>query len=160
MAKLHSRRVLIALAFGILMSTHAQGAGKPVSRPIEYFDVSLTQLVDVYKEAYTAAGFEFREILMNPLKVPGRTNEIELIFDFTNPAAPHKTKALRTFRIVSSTAGDERCAPCSLYGFRGFGDLQDHSAEEHGVLVQKWMAAHRAANLEVIRRLGKGFDLP
>lgn len=137
-----------------LVVTIGAAEGRPLVASTDYENVSLDELVSVYAQAYTEAGFEFKKQTI--LKAAGREDrKLELIFEYPNPDYPQKGKGVVSFNIVSASAS-QNCTPCYVYPqvFGGAALLQ-YDSSEYGKFMERLMSADLKANEQIRKKLGK-----
>lgn len=141
------------LLIGAMISKEAEA--RPSVITTDYNNGSLRELIQVYKQAYSEAGFKFREQTIELENAPGGRNFTRLTFDFPVPGYPNRKNGIISFVIYSQGPIDRACAPCSLhielYGL----DYAEFKSAERVIVQHKMDSAAQKADAQIEKKLGK-----
>ena len=158
-AGLNNFSLTVLFIAGFIMCADAQATSQAVT-PTQYKGVSVTYLLDVYKEAHVQAGFQFKDHVVRPQKMADGRSVSNLVFEFIDAIAPHKKKATVEFVVYAPASGEQSCAPCAVFPASFPGYLPDRSSRERDIFVEKVTAAYRRANARIRSRLGASVPSP
>lgn len=142
--------ICVLCAAGAMQGANATSVAVPTT---EYRQISLAELVSVYRNAYQRQGFLFKEQTTNP--VGKGDDQTRLVFDFPIPksACSGKGRGFASFIILTPRTANQRCSPCSV-SCESLGVSECHD-ESLGVLIREIESAGSKAAEEVKRKLEK-----
>jgi hypothetical protein len=129
--------------------------GRPQVPLTDYDNVGFDELISVYKQAYTEAGFRFKEQATREEKGVGGSNITRLVFEFSVPEYPKRKAAVASFVVIWPQSENRKCAPCSVHREIFGADFAAYDSAEWAIVQPKMDAADLEANTQIRNRLGK-----